>query len=137
MPAPTNFRKAQFHWAAIEPLPNNGISRRFFCLNLRGVTRPDRGLDPDSPSESLAGEAAEAMTEPGHPSWIQDFRGWEANWARHLGTTGVSVDGFDDFRSDVAIWHSITDGSGFRWMTTRNMRVNDVHNPLNSGDSLT
>ncbi len=106
---------------------------KFFCLNLRGVTRPDRGLDFYSQNESLAREAAEAMPEPGHPFWIRDFRGWEANWATHLGTTGVFVDGLDVFRSDVAIWRSIMDGSGFRRMTTKDMRVNDIHNPLSSG----
>ena len=106
---------------------------KFFCLNLRGVTRPDRGLDFYSQNESLAREAAEAMPEPGHPFWIRDFRGWEANWATHLGTTGVFIDGLDVFRSDVAIWRSIMDGSGFRRMTTKDMRVNDIHNPLSSG----
>ena len=106
---------------------------KFFCLNLRGVTRPDRGLDFYSQNETLAREAAEAMPEPGHPFWIRNFRGWEANWATHLGTTGVFVDGLDVFRSDVAIWRSIMDGSGFRRMTTKDMRVNDIHNPLSSG----
>ena len=45
----------------------------------------------------------------------------------------VFIDGLDVFRSDVAIWRSIMDGSGFRRMTTRDMRVNDIHNPLSSG----
>jgi hypothetical protein len=112
---------------------NEAHTMKFFCLNLRGVTRPDRGLDLYSQSESLSREAAEAMPEPGHPFWIRDFRGWEANWATHLGTTGVFVDGLDVFRSDVAIWRSIMDGSGFRRMTTKDMRVNDIHNPLSSG----
>ena len=112
---------------------NEAHTMKFFCLNLRGVTRPDRGLDFYSQNESLAREAAEAMPEPGHPFWIRDFRGWEANWATHLGTTGVFIDGLDVFRSDVAIWRSIMDGSGFRRMTTKDMRVNDIHNPLSSG----
>jgi G8 domain len=114
---------------------NEAHTMKFFCLNLRGVTRPDRGLDFYSQSESLSRESAEAIPEPGHPFWIRDFRGWEANWATHLGTTGVFIDGLDVFRSDVAIWRSIMDGSGFRRMTTKDMRVNDIHNPLSSGYS--
>ncbi len=112
---------------------NEAHTMKFFCLNLRGVTRPDRGLDLYSQNESLAREAAEALPEPAHPFWIRDFRCWEANWAAHLGTTGVFVDGLDVFRSDVAIWRSIMDRSGFRRMTTKDMRVNDIHNPLSSG----
>ncbi len=112
---------------------NEAHTMKFFCLNLRGVTRPDRGLDLYSQAETLSREAAEAMPDPGHPFWIRDFRGWEANWSLHLGTTGVFVDGLDAFRSDVAIWRSIMDGSGFRRMTTKDMRVNDIHNPLSSG----
>jgi hypothetical protein len=112
---------------------NEAHTMKFFCLNLRGVTRPDRGLDFYSQNESLAREATEAMPLPGHPFWIRNFRCWEANWALHLGTTGVFVDGLDVFRSDVAIWRSIMDGSGFRGMTTKEMRVNDIHNPLSSG----
>jgi G8 domain len=112
---------------------NEAHTMKFFCLNLRGVTRPDRGLDFYSQNESLAREATEAMPEPGHPFWIRNFRGWEANWATHLGTTGVFIDGLDVFRSDVAIWRSIMDGSGFRRMTTKDMRVNDIHNPMSSG----
>jgi hypothetical protein len=112
---------------------NEAHTMKFFCLNLRGVTRPDRGLDLYSQNEVLAREAAEAMPEPAHPFWVRDFRCWEANWAAHLGTTGVFIDGLDVFRSDVAIWRSIMDRSGFRRMTTRDMRVNDIHNPLSSG----
>lgn len=112
---------------------NEAHTMKFFCLNLRGVTRPDRGLDLYSQNESLAREAAEAMPKAEHPFWIRDFRCWEANWATHLGTTGVFIDGLDVFRSDVAIWRSIMDRSGFRRMTTSDMRVNDIHNPLSSG----
>ena len=112
---------------------NEAHTMKFFCLNLRGVTRPDTGLDLASQTESVAREASEAMPEPGHPFWIRDFRGWEANWATHLGTTGVFIDGLDVFRADVAIWRSIMDGSGFRRMTTKDMRVNDIHNPISSG----
>lgn len=112
---------------------NEAHTMKFFCLNLRGVTRPERGLDFYSQNESLASEAAAARPEPGHPFWIRDFRCWEANWATHLGTTGVFIDGLDVFRSDVAIWRSIMDGSGFRRMTTRDIRVNDIHNPMSSG----
>ena len=105
---------------------------KFFCLNLRGVTRRRRRLGFQSKPDACA-EAAEAMPEPGQPFWIRDFRGWEANWATHLGTTGVFIDGLDVFRSDVAIWRSIMDGSGFRRMTSKDMRVNDIHNPLSMG----
>lgn len=112
---------------------NEAHTMKFFCLNLRGVTRPDRGLDLYGQNESLAREAADAMPDPAHPFWIRDFRCWEANWATHLGTTGVFIDGLDVFRSDVAIWRSIMDRSGFRRMTTKDMRVNDIHNPLSSG----
>jgi hypothetical protein len=112
---------------------NEAHTMKFFCLNLRGVTRPDQGLDLYAQNQSLAREAAEAMPEPGHPFWIRDFRAWEANWATHLGTTGVFIDGLDSFRCDVAIWRSIMDRSGFRRMTTKDMRVNDIHNPLSMG----
>ncbi|AMV40880.1 G8 domain-containing protein [Planctomyces sp. SH-PL62] len=112
---------------------NEAHTMKFFCLNLRGVTRPDRGLDFYSQNESLSREAVEARPEPGRPFWIRNFRGWEANWATHLGTTGVFIDGLDVFRSDVAVWRSIMDGSGFRRMTTKDMRVNDIHNPMSSG----
>jgi hypothetical protein len=113
---------------------NEAHTMRFFCLNLRGVTRPaGGGLDFYSQTTTLTREAAEAMPEPGRPFWIRDFKCWEANWSLHLGTTGVFVDGLDTFRSDVAIWRSIMDRSGFRRMTTKDMRVNDIHNPLSAG----
>ena len=112
---------------------NEAHTMKFFCLNLRGVTRPERGLDLYSQNETLAREASEAMPEPGHPFWIRDFRAWEANWSTHLGTTGVFIDGLDSFRCDVAIWRSIMDRSGFRRMTSKEMRVNDIHNPLSMG----
>jgi hypothetical protein len=112
---------------------NEAHAMKFFCLNLRGVTRPDQGLDLYSQNEALARESDEARPEPAHPFWIRNFRCWDANWATHLGTSGVFIDGLDVFRSDVAIWRSIMDGSGFRRMTTKEMRVNDIHNPLSSG----
>ncbi|MFO0957392.1 MAG: G8 domain-containing protein [Isosphaeraceae bacterium] len=112
---------------------NEAHTMKFFCLNLRGVTRPDRGLDFYAQNQDLAREAVAAMPDPSHPFWIRDFRAWEANWSLHLGTTGVFVDGLDSFRSDVAIWRSIMDGSGFRRMTSKDMRVNDIHNPLSLG----
>jgi hypothetical protein len=113
---------------------NEAHTMRFFCLNLRGVTRPPGGgLDFYGQNKTLAKEAAEALPAAGHPFWIRDFRAWEANWAIHLGTTGVFVDGLDVFKSDVAIWRSIMDRSGFRRMTTKDMRVNDIHNPLSTG----
>ncbi len=43
------------------------------------------------------------------------------------------MDGLDTFRSDVAIWRSIMDRSGFRRLTSKEMRVNDIHNPLSMG----
>jgi hypothetical protein len=113
---------------------NEAHTMRFFCLNLRGITRPaGGGLDLYGQNETLAREAAEALPDPSHPFWIKNFKCWEANWALHLGTTGVFVDGLDVFRSDVAIWRSIMDRSGFRRMTTKEMRVNDIHNPLSMG----
>ena len=112
---------------------NEAHTMKFFCLNLRGVTRPDVGLDLYDQNVTLAKEAASAMPQAGQPFWIRDFRCWEANWAVHLGTTGVFVDGLDVYRSDVAIWRSIMDRSGYRRMTTREMRVNDIHNPLSMG----
>ncbi|MGC3971099.1 MAG: G8 domain-containing protein [Pirellulales bacterium] len=112
---------------------NEAHTMKFFCLNLRGVTRPEQGLDLYAQNETLAREAYEAMPTPGHPFWIRNFRCWEANWATHLGTSGVFIDGLDVFRSDVAIWRSIMDRSGFRRMTTKDMRVNDIHNPLSMG----
>lgn len=109
---------------------NEAHTMKFFCLNLRGVTRPNVGLDLYSQNETLAREAAAACPDPRHPFWIRNFRCWEANWATHLGTTGVFLDGLDVFRSDVGIWRSIMDRSGFRNLTMRDMRVNDIHNPL-------
>jgi hypothetical protein len=113
---------------------NEAHTMRFFCLNLRGITRPaGGGLDIYSQNETLAREAAAALPDPRHPFWIRNFKCWEANWSLHLGTTGVFVDGLDTFRSDVAIWRSIMDRSGFRRMTAKDMRVNDIHNPLSLG----
>ncbi|HVJ67336.1 MAG TPA: G8 domain-containing protein [Caulifigura sp.] len=113
---------------------NEAHTMKFFCLNLRGVTRPaGGGLDIYYQNVTLANEAAAAMPAPGHPFWIRNFRCWEANWATHLGTTGVFIDGLDVWRSDVAIWRSIMDRSGFRRMVTKDMRVNDIHNPLSMG----
>src|SRR5215472_15358920 len=70
------------------------------------------------------------MPGRGYPFWIRDFKCWEANWSVHLGTAGVFIDGLDSFRLDVAIWRSVMDRSGFRRMTTKDIRVNDIHNPL-------
>ncbi|TWT85706.1 G8 domain protein [Posidoniimonas polymericola] len=113
---------------------NEAHTMQFFCLNLRGVTRPEGGgLDIYNQNLTLADEAAQAMPAPGKPFWVRDFRCWEANWAVHLGTTGVFVDGLDVFDSDVAIWRSIMDRSGYRRITTAKMRVNDIHNPLSMG----
>lgn len=113
---------------------NEAHTMKFFCMNLRGVTRPvGGGLDFPNQNVTLAREAAEAMPEPGKPFWIRDFKCWEANWSLHLGTTGVFVDGLDTWRSDVAIWRSIMDRSGFRRIVSKDMRVNDIHNPLSMG----
>ncbi|MES2792962.1 MAG: G8 domain-containing protein [Planctomycetota bacterium] len=113
---------------------NEAHTMKFFCLNLRGITRPaGGGLDIYGQNITLAKEASEAIPPSGYPFWIRNFRCWEANWAVHLGTTGVFVDGLDVFKSDVAIWRSIMDRSGFRRMTTKEMRVNDIHNPLSMG----
>jgi hypothetical protein len=113
---------------------NEAHTMRFFCLNLRGITRPvGGGLDFYGQNETLAKEAAAALPNPRHPFWIRNFKCWGANWALHLGTTGVFVDGLDVFRSDVAIWRSIMDRSGYRRIRTKEMRVNDIHNPLSLG----
>ncbi len=113
---------------------NEAHTMRFFCLNLRGVTRPEGGgLDIYDQNVTLAKEAAEGIPAPGYPFWIRDFKCWEANWAVHLGTTGVFVDGLNVHKADVAIWRSIMDGSGYRRMKTNEMRVNDIHNPLSMG----
>lgn len=113
---------------------NEAHTMRFFCLNLRGIARPaGGGLALYDQNVTLAREAAEAMPNPGQPFWIRNFKAWEANWSVHLGTTGVFVDGLDSFRCDVAIWRSIMDGSGYRRMTSKEMRVNDIHNPLSMG----
>jgi hypothetical protein len=115
---------------------NEAHTMRFFCLNLRGITRSDGpGFDFYNQNVTLAEEAAEAMPAHGKPFWVRDFRCWEANWAVHLGTTGVFIDGLDVFDSDVAIWRSIMDRSGYRRITTEKMRVNDIHNPLSMGMS--
>jgi hypothetical protein len=113
---------------------NEAHSMRFFCLNLRGVVRPEGGgLNLYDQNVTLAKEAAEAMPDPRHPFWIRDFKAWEANWSVHLGTTGVFIDGLNSFRNDVAIWRSIMDRSGYRRMVSKEMRVNDIHNPLSLG----
>lgn len=112
---------------------NEAHTMRFFCLNLRGIARPEDGLNFYEQNLTLAEEAADAMPEPGKPFWIRNFKAWEANWSTHLGTAGVFVDGMDSFRCDVAIWRSIMDRSGFRRMTSKEMRVNDIHNPISMG----
>ncbi len=113
---------------------NEAHTMPFFCLNLRGITRGDGpGFDFYKQNVTLAEEAAEAMPAQGKPFWIRDFRCWQANWAVHLGTTGVFIDGLDVYDSDVAIWRSIMDRSGYRRITTQKMRVNDIHNPLSMG----
>jgi hypothetical protein len=112
---------------------NEAHTMRFFCLNLRGITRPERGFDFYGQNLTLAREAAEAMPANGYPFWIRDFKCWEANWSVHLGTTGVFIDGLDSFRLDVAIWRSVMDRSGFRRMTTKDIRVNDIHGPISMG----
>ncbi len=113
---------------------NEAHTMRFFCLNLRGIRRPDGGgLALYDQNVTLAKEAAEAMPNPGQPFWIHNFKAWEANWSVHLGTTGVFIDGLDSFRNDVAIWRSIMDRSGYRRMTSKEMRVNDIHNPISMG----
>ncbi|WP_442481961.1 G8 domain-containing protein [Aeoliella sp. SH292] len=113
---------------------NEAHTMPFFCLNLRGITRGDGpGFDFYNQNLTLADEASQARPEQGKPFWIRNFRCWEANWAVHLGTTGVFVDGLDVYDSDVAIWRSIMDGSGYRGLTTAQMRVNDIHNPMSMG----
>lgn len=113
---------------------NEAHTMPFFCLNLRGIARPEGGgLDFYNQNLTLAEEASAAQPDPRYPFWIRDFKCWEANWALHLGTTGVFVDGLDVFRSDVAIWRSIMDRSSYRRMRTKDMRVNDIHNPLSLG----
>ena len=113
---------------------NEAHTMKFFCLNLRGAARPiGGGNDFYNQNKMLAKEAAEAMPAAGKPLWIRNFKAWEANWSVHLGTTGVFIDGLDSFRSDVAIWRSVMDRSGFRRMTSKDMRVNDIHGPISMG----
>ncbi len=113
---------------------NEAHTMRFFCLNLRGIARPEGGrLNFVEQNQTLAREAAEALPPNGTPFWIKDFKAWEANWSVHLGTTGVFIDGLDSYRCDVAIWRSVMDRSGFRRMTSREMRVNDIHGPISMG----
>jgi hypothetical protein len=114
---------------------NEAHSFRQFCLNIRGVPRFGGGASMPAQSSVLLKEAAEAMPAPGQPFWIRNFRAWEANYSIHLGTTGVFVDGLNSFRNDVAIWRSIMDRSGFRRLNSREMRVNDIHNPISVGPS--
>jgi hypothetical protein len=113
---------------------NEAHTMKFFCLNLRGISRPIGGrLNFTDQNKILAREAVEAMPEAGHPLWVRNFKAWEANWSVHLGTTGVFIDGLDSFRCDVAIWRSVMDRSGFRRMTAKEMRVNDIHGPISMG----
>ncbi len=111
---------------------NEAHTMRFFGLNMRGISRPEP-LDFYAQNETLAREAAAAHPAPRQPFWVRNFRCWEANWTTHFGTTGVFLDGLDVYRSDVGIWRSIMDRSGFRNLTMRDMRVNDIHNPLSLG----
>lgn len=114
---------------------NEAHSFRQFCLNIRGVPRFGGGGGEGMPEGNsvLLKEAAEAVPVPGQPFWIRNFRAWEANYSVHLGTTGVFIDGLNSFRNDVAIWRSIMDRSGFRRLNSREMRVNDIHNPISVG----
>lgn len=112
---------------------NEAHSFRQFCLNIRGVPRFGGAGGMPEGNAVLLKEAAEAMPESGKPFWIRNFRAWEANYSIHLGTTGVFVDGLNSFRNDVAIWRSIMDRSGFRRLNSREMKVNDIHNPISVG----
>ena len=112
---------------------NEAHSFRQFGLNVRGVPRFGGAGGMPEGNPVLLREAAEAMPAPGKPFWIRNFRSWESNYSIHLGTTGVFVDGLDTFRNDVAIWRSIMDRSGFRRLKSREMKVNDIHNPISLG----
>lgn len=112
---------------------NEAHSFRQFCLNIRGVPQFGGAGGMPEGNPVLLKEAAEAMPAPGKPFWIRNFRAWEANYSIHLGTTGVFVDGLNSFRNDVAIWRSIMDRSGFRRLNSREMKVNDIHNPISTG----
>jgi hypothetical protein len=112
---------------------NEAHSFRQFCLNIRGVPRFGGAGGMPEGNPVLLKEAAEAMPAAGKPFWIRNFRAWEANYSIHLGTTGVFVDGLNSFRNDVAIWRSIMDRSGFRRLVSRDMKVNDIHNPISVG----
>lgn len=114
---------------------NEAHSFRQFGLNMRGVPRFGGGGAMPEGNPVLLREAAEAMPASGKPFWIRNFRAWEANYSVHLGTTGVFIDGLDSFRNDVAIWRSIMDRSGFRRLNSRDMKVNDIHNPISMGPS--
>ena len=114
---------------------NEAHSFRQFCLNMRGVPRFGGGEAMPEGNSLLLKEAAEAAPAAGQPFWIRNFRAWEANYSVHLGTTGVFIDGLNSFRNDVAIWRSIMDRSGFRRLNSREMRVNDIHNPISVGPS--
>lgn len=112
---------------------NEAHSFRQFGLNVRGVPRFGGAGGMPEGNAVLLREAAEAMPAPGKPFWIRNFRSWESNYSIHLGTTGVFVDGLDTFRNDVAIWRSVMDRSGFRRLKSREMKVNDIHNPISVG----
>jgi hypothetical protein len=109
---------------------NEAHSMKFFSLSLRGATRPDNGLDVTAQAAELARDAALAIPEKGHPFWIRNFKTWEAHWGTYIGTAGVFVDGYECFRTDVGIFRSIMEGSGFRRLTMTEMRVNDIHVPV-------
>ncbi|MGC4003834.1 MAG: hypothetical protein QM811_12195 [Pirellulales bacterium] len=116
---------------------NEAHSFRQFGLNIRGVPRFGGAGGMPEGNATLLKEAAEAMPAAGQPFWIRNFRSWESNYSIHLGTTGVFVDGLNTFRNDVAIWRSIMDRSGFRRLNSREMKVNDIHNPISVGPLAT
>lgn len=112
---------------------NEAHSFKQFCLNIRGVPQFGGAGGMPEGNPVLLKEAAEAQPAAGKPFWIRNFRAWEANYSIHLGTTGCFVDGLNSYRNDVAIWRSIMDRSGFRRLNSREMKVNDIHNPISSG----
>jgi hypothetical protein len=112
---------------------NEAHSQPFFGLNLRGLTRPDRGLDFYALNETLTAEAKAAIPPPRHPFWIHNYKAWETNWAFHGGTSGVFLDGFDAFRCEYGIWRSVIDRHTWLNMSFKEMSNKDLHMPFSIG----
>ena len=115
---------------------NEAHTMRFFGLNLRGITRPDKAFDQEgfyALNDTLRKDAAHAHPDNRHPFWIKNFRAWDTNWSFHAGTSGVFLDGLDVYRAEYGIWRSVLDRHTYRNLSFREISNKDLHMPFSIG----